>query len=371
MQSCRMAGPPALWMAPSTPPPPRSARLAALTIASTRCWVMSPWTTVIFGNAGSFGATGGVRSSPAFRRFTKGMDRPQACPAPFRIGEEGSHYSARLEPAALRLACVRKQDLQAPGTSATSWGVRGHASNISNGIGGWVEGHELQRLKALADDISSWSALAQAITDHRQRTAQAADAVVNALRSETLSITIREWNLSQRRQHSVQRNRILATLAGAIVLLEASARSGSLEFPARAHALGRSVGAVPPRSPARREHGMQRTLARTHRNCGHHRGGRPRAARFARVDSSASFPSLAVVLDPWTRDRLYALSPPPPLGEREPRTVAARSGGGFELCREIRDRGRRSQARTTALSLTSHQPCHSSSAFTKASWASL
>lgn len=50
----------------------------------------------------------------------------------------------------------------------------------------------LQRVKALAGEISSWSALAQAITDHRQRTAQAADAVVNALRSETLSVTIRE-----------------------------------------------------------------------------------------------------------------------------------------------------------------------------------
>ena len=35
-------GPPARWMAPSTPPPPSSDSLAALTIASTTCSVMSP-----------------------------------------------------------------------------------------------------------------------------------------------------------------------------------------------------------------------------------------------------------------------------------------------------------------------------------------
>src|ERR671911_2718340 len=33
-------------MAPSTPPPPRIRVLAALTIASTRCAVMSPWTSL-------------------------------------------------------------------------------------------------------------------------------------------------------------------------------------------------------------------------------------------------------------------------------------------------------------------------------------
>src|SRR5262245_64831970 len=40
-----MAGPPARWMAPSTPPPPARALLAALTRASTLCRVMSPWTS--------------------------------------------------------------------------------------------------------------------------------------------------------------------------------------------------------------------------------------------------------------------------------------------------------------------------------------
>src|SRR5829696_4474876 len=43
--SSRIAGPPALWIAPSTPPPPSSELFAALTIASTRCSVMSPSTS--------------------------------------------------------------------------------------------------------------------------------------------------------------------------------------------------------------------------------------------------------------------------------------------------------------------------------------
>jgi hypothetical protein len=45
-QASRMAGPPRRWMAPSTPPPPSSDELAALTIASTSCSVMSPSTAV-------------------------------------------------------------------------------------------------------------------------------------------------------------------------------------------------------------------------------------------------------------------------------------------------------------------------------------
>ena len=45
--SARISGPPRRWIAPSTPPPPSSEELAALTMASTRCWVMSPRTSVI------------------------------------------------------------------------------------------------------------------------------------------------------------------------------------------------------------------------------------------------------------------------------------------------------------------------------------
>src|SRR5437867_91047 len=40
--SAMMLGPPARWMAPSTPPPPARAELAALTMASVCTLVMSP-----------------------------------------------------------------------------------------------------------------------------------------------------------------------------------------------------------------------------------------------------------------------------------------------------------------------------------------
>src|SRR2546426_11242001 len=36
--------PAARWIAPSTPPPPKRVAFAALTIASTACRVISPWT---------------------------------------------------------------------------------------------------------------------------------------------------------------------------------------------------------------------------------------------------------------------------------------------------------------------------------------
>ncbi len=42
LQASRMAGPPARWMAPSTPPPPSSEEFAALTMASVCSRVMSP-----------------------------------------------------------------------------------------------------------------------------------------------------------------------------------------------------------------------------------------------------------------------------------------------------------------------------------------
>src|SRR3990170_1163501 len=39
-----ICGPPARWMAPSTPPPPLRPEFAAFTMASVSCFVMSPWT---------------------------------------------------------------------------------------------------------------------------------------------------------------------------------------------------------------------------------------------------------------------------------------------------------------------------------------
>src|SRR4051812_31828436 len=46
MHSSKIAGPPARWMAPSTPPPPSNELLAAFTIASTCSLVMSPCLSV-------------------------------------------------------------------------------------------------------------------------------------------------------------------------------------------------------------------------------------------------------------------------------------------------------------------------------------
>src|SRR3954464_11161507 len=43
----RISGPPARWIAPSTPPPPSRLELAALTIASTACSLISPRTASI------------------------------------------------------------------------------------------------------------------------------------------------------------------------------------------------------------------------------------------------------------------------------------------------------------------------------------
>src|SRR2546428_10532520 len=74
--SSRIAGPPARWIAPSTPPPPRSVVLAALTIASVSWRGMSPRTssttvpaivrsrTLLLGRGGLHGA----RPLPPARR---------------------------------------------------------------------------------------------------------------------------------------------------------------------------------------------------------------------------------------------------------------------------------------------------------------
>ena len=78
-------GPAARWIAPSTPPPPRSEALAAFTIASTSSRVMSPCTTVIRPLAQ-------VRSMPCFvatpapgsRSSSQKLDRPAACAPAWR-----------------------------------------------------------------------------------------------------------------------------------------------------------------------------------------------------------------------------------------------------------------------------------------------
>src|SRR3546814_18773408 len=59
LHSARRPGPAALWMAPSTPPPPSRDRLAAFTMASTASVVMSAWrTSMVIGSAGGSGGPG-------------------------------------------------------------------------------------------------------------------------------------------------------------------------------------------------------------------------------------------------------------------------------------------------------------------------
>src|SRR5215216_1629845 len=93
-----MDGPPALWIAPSTPPPPSSVGLAALTIASTFCSVMSPITSWIRSDTASGGGRGspkacgwGLQACPFRERnepvlvTEREIDAGQACPLAVRL----------------------------------------------------------------------------------------------------------------------------------------------------------------------------------------------------------------------------------------------------------------------------------------------
>src|SRR5207249_10996561 len=74
--SSKSSGPAPRWMAPSTPPPPKSVVFAAWTTASTACVVMSPWTAsslVMGGQSSAHGAGGYCEPGPA-RRSPAGRD---------------------------------------------------------------------------------------------------------------------------------------------------------------------------------------------------------------------------------------------------------------------------------------------------------
>src|SRR6266576_3303876 len=62
LDSARISGPPARWIAPSTPPPPSSDSFAAFTTASTACSVKSPTTNSI-ATAGPYDPPRGVGAS--------------------------------------------------------------------------------------------------------------------------------------------------------------------------------------------------------------------------------------------------------------------------------------------------------------------
>src|SRR5687767_8503562 len=100
--SWRIAGPPARWMAPSTPPPPSSDEFAAFTIASTFCFVMSPWTRSI--RADNVTGTRLSRPTTACGSGTPGPVVSGLAFCPGRNAVEGGEMSrlGRRKPVSLR-----------------------------------------------------------------------------------------------------------------------------------------------------------------------------------------------------------------------------------------------------------------------------
>ena len=80
----------AAWMAPSTPPPPRIARLAALTIASTSWVVMSPSTTL----SSTTYSLSGVRVGPHQLEHRTARVRDRGDPAVGRVLGRVLHRAA-------------------------------------------------------------------------------------------------------------------------------------------------------------------------------------------------------------------------------------------------------------------------------------
>src|SRR5262245_42263467 len=78
--SARISGPPARWIAPSTPPPPSRLEFAALTIASTRCCVISPRTASITSEKLALGGSQARRLKAAELDEHAGDDRVELRP---------------------------------------------------------------------------------------------------------------------------------------------------------------------------------------------------------------------------------------------------------------------------------------------------
>src|SRR4051812_5619698 len=100
-QASRIAGPPARWIAPSTPPPPSNDELAALTTASISCVVMSPRTKVIM-------VVDGISDVPSPRRRpltparwhpSRSPGHASTAPRPRRCPFRRTAAGARSEPA--------------------------------------------------------------------------------------------------------------------------------------------------------------------------------------------------------------------------------------------------------------------------------
>src|SRR5207249_10005149 len=108
--AARISGPPARWMAPSTPPPPSSVVLAAFTIASVACAVMSPRTSSTVAPAHSRRRTlPGYHRGPRQAIVSCVLARRalQATDASSR-GGDGMERAVEAEPRAVVFVCDRQ-----------------------------------------------------------------------------------------------------------------------------------------------------------------------------------------------------------------------------------------------------------------------
>src|SRR5262245_44753142 len=99
LHAANMSGPPARWIAPSTPPPPISVPLAALTMASTDSLVMSPVWTITRSPRNVLSAVMGVpftaRNHPPTSKIDDLNGVPQAC-ALAKVSVHAYFYVQRL-----------------------------------------------------------------------------------------------------------------------------------------------------------------------------------------------------------------------------------------------------------------------------------
>src|SRR5580698_4737365 len=147
--ACRRSAPAARWMAPSTPPPPRRWRFAALTTASTRSAVMSPWTAW---------SSGGIEWLPGGARRRGGGDQLEQ--------REGAGW-CRL---ALVLAPVRERHDPVDGRCPAGVAGVGHLLDRERGTGGGDVHHDGHLAPALGGDRSEDAC--RLLTGHRGRLAK-------------------------------------------------------------------------------------------------------------------------------------------------------------------------------------------------------
>src|SRR3989449_9374976 len=106
--SARISGPPARWMAPSTPPPPSSVVLAAFTIASVACVVMSPRTSPTAAPAQSRRRTLARYHRRPREAILELRPRPPRATSASSHGGDGMERAVEAEPRAVVFVCDRQ-----------------------------------------------------------------------------------------------------------------------------------------------------------------------------------------------------------------------------------------------------------------------